>query len=87
MGKVEGKMDIEIMPDKKYLIIGGYIISETDRQTHYVNAHTLRRLYNLPLNKCFLAESHDKILIENALHLEPKLTILRPRYNGNYTLE
>lgn len=71
---------------RKYLIIGGEVMSKIDGDTHYINAHTTRRLYRLNLDECYLAESHDKILIEQYLQHKPELIILRPRYDGNYNL-
>lgn len=71
---------------KQYLIIGDEVTSRSDGQRHYINSHTLLRLYRLRMDECYLAESHDKIAIEQYLRYEPNLIILRPRYNGDYGL-
>lgn len=72
---------------KVYLVIGDNVTSKTDGDRHYVNAHTLMRLYGLSMQECYLAESHDKVAIEQYQRHELDLIILQPRYDGNYNLK
>ena len=72
------------MRDKKYLVIGGKVISKTDGQRHYVSAVRLCELYKLNPVDCYLAEEK----CSPSLHGLPSgLPILRPRKDGNYSLE
>ena len=66
---------------KKYLVVPGYVRSASDGEEHYIDAHTLMRLYGVRPDECFVRhpsfESHG---------LPKGLRILRPRYDGNYRL-
>lgn len=70
--------------NKRYLVIGGYIISKNDGDKHYVSAPTLCRLYGVNTMECVLA---DELRPDSMLDLPENLIILRPRYDGIYVLE
>lgn len=73
------------LPLVKYLVIGGTVISKLDGQEHYVNARELCRLYQIDPRECILMEETDSVLKTRAMGLK-RVIILRPRYDGNYTL-
>lgn len=65
---------------KKYLLLGGYIFSKNDIDSHFISAKKLQELYNLSLNECILANKEsdlDGIDYTN-------LIILQPRFLGDY---
>ena len=76
---------------KKYLLIGGNVVSRTDGQTHYVSANRLCVLYGLDPYACIMLDDTDvpahggrpaKLLGVD----ESRLIILRPRADGDYSL-
>lgn len=68
----------------KYLVIGGYVISHSDGDRHYVNAKELVRLYGLDMNECCLLEGGDKEDLRGTRTKD--YVVLRPRYDGNYQI-
>ena len=70
---------------KKYLVVPDYVISKTDGQKHFITAEELISLYAVNPDECFIA-SHPAYLEGYNLGGENPLIILRPRYDGNYTL-
>lgn len=71
------------MKGKKYIVVGGEVVSCTDRQRHYVNAFNLCNLYGLDREECYLVEGNDP---KSCVGLPRDLLRLYPRYDGNYTL-
>ena len=68
----------------KRIIIGDYVSSQHDGQTHYINAMNLCRLYGFNPNECVLAESNrPKTLLGLSKDL-PRFTV---RYYGDYVEE
>lgn len=70
---------------KRYLIIGGSVISKNDGDKHYINAARLALLYHVNPDECVFCENkypHD-------MEINPKnrtdLIILRPRYDEDYS--
>lgn len=70
---------------KKYLVMGGEVISKNDGQHHYVNARKLVELYHLDPKECLLMEEDDTIMRARSFG-KNHILILRPRYDGNYTV-
>lgn len=68
---------------KKYLVIGGEVISRHDGQRHYVSAQQLVRLYGLNPSQCILVEEVDP---SRAYGYRKGMVRLYPRYDGDYTL-
>ena len=69
---------------KKYIVYGGYVMSRTDRQIHYVNAYTTMRLYGLKEKECILVDRNN---LDKLRGLKTSQFIqLRPDYTGKYQL-
>lgn len=66
---------------KKYIAVGGYIVSHTDGQKHYIPSHKVAKLYNVNPEECCVVDSENEIM-----NLPKGLIVLRPRYDGNYKL-
>lgn len=64
----------------KYCVVGGWLISKTDADRHYVNAKKLCKLYGVNPEECMLYEEAQNMPIST------RLPILRPRLDGNYSL-
>jgi len=71
---------------KRYLVIGGTVISKKDGQEHYVNARKLCELYMVNPRECVLMEENDNIMRARRAGWGSML-ILRPRHDSNYNLE
>lgn len=73
---------------KKYLVVGGFVTSKNDGDTHYVDAPSLCRLYGVNPKECWMKDERSFI---NEQHIEAfksdDLIVLKPRYDGNYTLQ
>jgi len=65
---------------KKYLLMPGYIKSQTDGDQHYISPVQLKNLYNVPMSECLIY--NERI----ASRIPENITILRPQFAGNYTL-
>ena len=63
----------------KYLICPGYVLSQNDGQTHYINSVTLVRCYRLRRGEYVVKGEHKGYDVSNLIHLHPK-------YDGNYSL-
>jgi hypothetical protein len=73
------------MKEKKYILIGGYIISKNDGDRHFISATRLCELYKLNPQECYFLSENP--MIEYELKSLPKgLKVLQPRYDGNYNL-
>jgi hypothetical protein len=66
----------------RYLVMPGEIVSATDGSSHWVGASTLMRLYGVDPQECVVARADTPTPSYYA-----GLTQLRPRIDGNYTLE
>ena len=62
----------------KYLIQPGYVYSKTDEQRHYIGIAQLMDLYRVDPSECRIARG--------APGEATGLTVLAPRYDGDYTL-
>ena len=69
---------------KKYICIGGEIISKTDSQFHYISPYRLAKLYNVNPQECYFADNENSIILRG-LDMD-KLIELRPRYDGDYKI-
>lgn len=70
---------------KKYLLIGGEVISKNDGDRHYVSAYKLLRLYRLGEEICDCIEAAEESLYRRS-HPNNSLIVLRPRFDGRYGL-
>ena len=61
---------------KKYITIPGYVSSQNDDDTHYIGHKKLIDLYGVNPNE----------VIQFEPHIRGKYIILRPQYNGDYTI-
>ena len=62
----------------KYVVASGHTVSRTDGQLHYVSAESLIALYRVDRRECVVYHC----LTPDALY--EGLTVLRPRYDGDY---
>ena len=65
-------------PPRKYVLCPGVVTSESDGQWHYIGAARLARLYGVSLGECEVWNDR--------FHENTSLTVLAPRYDGNYQL-
>lgn len=65
----------------KYLVVPDFMLSKTDNQKHFIGATQLMRLYGVNPLECIVSRDGEiyKLNTDN-------LIVLRPRYNGDYTL-
>lgn len=70
--------------EKKYLVIGGKIISKSDGDEHYIGALRLCELYKVNPNECQLIEENNPR--SRTVDQTKYEIVLKPRYDGNYTL-
>lgn len=68
----------------KYLVIGGFIRSNTDGQQHYISPQRLMDLYKVNPQDCVLAENNESFTLRGLDR--SKFIVLRPRFDGNYGL-
>jgi hypothetical protein len=72
------------LPRRRYICVGGEVVSPTDGQTHRVSPYDLPGLYGVDPVECVFADTdHDHRLIGLD---HSKFFYLRPRSDGNYTL-
>ena len=67
---------------KKYAICPGYVTSKNDGERHFINATELMRLYGVNPAECVIFHDEKSILREGG-----SLIILRPDYDGDYTIK
>jgi len=72
---------------KKYLVIGGYVISQSDKEKHYVSAHRLCELYGIKQEDCDLVNEFKKGYSTSYRDLAKYDKILRPKNDGSYELD
>lgn len=66
----------------KYLVVEGYVDSRNDGDRHFISGRRLIELYNVNPSECLIIKKD-----EFDLSLKHRnLTILTPKYNGDYTL-
>ncbi len=74
----------------KYLVIADYVTSKNDGQRHFITCNQLMQLYAVHEEECICAESSVRGVYSPPLEYYQKrygpLTILRPRYDGDYRL-
>ena len=74
----------------KYLVFGGHVISQSDDDIHYISARKLVELYRVPINECVLIDESNprsaKKSLLLTLGLKKNFIVLRPKFDGNYTL-
>ena len=69
------------MNEIKYICIGGEVVSETDGDRHWVNAHEVARLYGVDNYHCLIdLDSYHRS------DLSPELIVLGPDPTGAYEL-
>lgn len=75
------------MAKKKYICCGGYVVSATDNQEHYISAFRLARLYGVDPRECILVDHYnDHNLLGYELGHLIHLIFLYPKSDGNYTI-
>lgn len=70
---------------KKYLLIGGHVVSKSDNDIHYISSKQLGELYRVNPQECIFIDHGTEDDIRG--HDISKLITLRPRYDGNYQLK
>lgn len=67
---------------KKYVLMGGYITSKSDGDTHWIGADQLCQLYGLNQNLCFFCDPR----LESTIYgiNMGKMIVLGPRFHGDY---
>lgn len=76
---------------KKYICIGSEVISKHDGDRHYIDAKKIAKLYGVNPNNCDFIEEEDEYAYWRSSflpydHPKDRPIVLRPRYDGNYTL-
>ncbi len=69
---------------KRYAVFPGYVRSSTDGQDHYLNGPRMMRLYGVDPRECIIVRGP---LGRVGLELVDSLIELRPRQDGDYSLE
>lgn len=73
------------MSNKHYVLVPGYVISETDGDRHYITWHQLQRLYHLQRHEFSVDRSTGRREIYDPPLPEGKeIVYLRPSYRGKY---
>lgn len=65
----------------KYAVYPGYVISKNDGDRHYISAQQLMRLYKVDPRECIVVRE-QKIWFGIQ-----DLILLKPRYDGEYTIK
>lgn len=76
---------------KKYVCIGGEVISRNDGDRHYIHAKEIAKLYNVNPTDCDFVEAHDEFIYWRSHHMpydhpNDRPIVLKPRYDGRYDL-
>ena len=77
---------LKLTTAKKYIVIGGRV--QQRGRTFYFNAWELCRMYKIRPDQCFFIESDDpegKKKLKSLRRMYPKLPLLSPRADGNYS--
>ena len=70
------------MNAKRFAVYPGHVTSKNDGQEHFIGFSDLCRLYGVPHAECIDMSQPKNLQGFDAA----RLTALRPRYDGNYTL-
>lgn len=70
---------------KKYKVVGGYVESQNDGDSHYVSALQLCLLYGVNPSECHLVNLHKQATFRR-LYSGNDLIELHPRRDGHYFL-
>lgn len=62
--------------EKKYILVPGWITSQTDGDRHFIGASRLAELYGVPMGECVIAGDVSRKVTA--------LEILRPLNSGRY---
>lgn len=77
-------MKITSIKRKKYLVMPGKVISRIDNQVHYVDYHSLIRLYQLDPEECSMWPPSRKQSEGFALAAKYDCVVISPDPSGNY---
>ena len=69
---------------KRYVLVGGEIVSPDDGDIHYIAPEKLVELYNLDPGECIIFDNVHKL--DDCEELE-ELTFLYPDSDGDYDIE
>lgn len=78
---------------KKYVCIGGKVVSRKDGDIHYIYSRRLAELYRVDPMDCYFVEEKDEYTWWRSMGFnsdggyEERPIELRPRYDGNYNLD
>ena len=75
---------------KKYVCVGGYVISKNDGDKHYVSGKRLMQLYQLSPDVADCIEEDDEWAYWRQFNPDSaygKPIKLSPRYDGNYAIQ
>lgn len=64
---------------KKYTVFPGWMYSKNDNDDYFISATQLMRLYGVNPLECVVVREGEPVITRG-------LIILRPRYDGNYTI-
>lgn len=67
----------------RYIIAPDVELSRNDRQEHYINAHTLAKLYGVDIRLCHVLDSEAARACYRAQLAD---IVLRPQYGGDYSI-
>jgi hypothetical protein len=70
---------------RRYLVIGGTVLSRHDGDRHQVGPRELCRLYGIDPSEAILLDSDDDPRGRGLRHED--FVVLRPRYEGDYVEE
>ena len=69
--------------EKKYLCVGGNVISANDGELHYISPYRLAELYQVNPEECYFVKDEDSEMLHGLRTDE--LIELRPRFDGEYS--
>ncbi len=72
------------MKEKKYVVLGGDVISRHDGDRHFISTRQLCDLYGVDPEECILVGAFSNFEIKETDY--PNLPRLRPQYSGDYSL-
>lgn len=74
-----------LIVSKKYIVESGYVRSKNDSQIHWITCHDLMILYGVSPAECICNPNFNSLAGINPLKLR-NFKILRPRFDGNYSV-
>jgi hypothetical protein len=76
------------MSNKHYVLVPGYVISETDDDEHYITWQMLQRLYQLERGEFSISRGHKRgctrEIFEPPVPPDREIVWLRPSSKGKY---